>query len=264
MAAKKTTPDCGPQFIYETMVNAQMSSIQAIGALANAMAESSLNPEAKVLDTNGYWSYGLWQFNTDTYPDAAGLVTGNCQFDIVQQVGYLQTHIAGSALEGATAEQVAGNFASGFENCQTCQPGGTSYAQRVANAATVSGWVATGGWPDTGAQAAAQSSKSGGASSTGSCLWTWPSIDLGITSVGGGCVLTKSEGRAFIGGLLLVAGGLLALPGVLLLAAFAFRGSGAAGGTGPAAAGAGSRPAPAGRAAAGAGKEVPGVVMAAR
>jgi hypothetical protein len=36
---------------------------QALGVVANAMAESSLNPKANVVDSNGYRSYGLFQLN---------------------------------------------------------------------------------------------------------------------------------------------------------------------------------------------------------
>ena len=42
------------------------------------------------------------------------------------------------------------------------------------------------------------------------------------------CILSKSEARAMIGGMLMIAGGMIALPGLILLAAFAFRASGAA------------------------------------
>ena len=51
----------------------------------------------------------------------------------------------------------------------------------------------------------------------------------------GFCPLSKSEARALIGGMCMVAGALIALPGIILLAAFAFRGSGAASATGQAA-----------------------------
>ena len=46
------------------------------------------------------------------------------------------------------------------------------------------------------------------------------------------CPLQKSQARALIGGMLMIAGGMIALPGIILLAAFAFRGSGAAGAAG--------------------------------
>lgn len=61
------------------------------------------------------------------------------------------------------------------------------------------------------------------------CLLGPPSISgLGIT-IGGGCWFTKSEARALIGGLMLGAAGLIAIPGLIILVAAGFRASGAAG-----------------------------------
>jgi Lysozyme like domain len=56
------------------------------------------------------------------------------------------------------------------------------------------------------------------------CLVTMPSVG----PIGGGCIFTKSEARAMIGGLVLTAGALIMLPGLIILAAGGFRSSGAA------------------------------------
>jgi hypothetical protein len=61
----------------------------------------------------------------------------------------------------------------------------------------------------------------------GTCVIPYPTLNLVVTTVGGGCVLTKSEARAVIGGLVLVAGALTALPGLIILVASGFRVSGA-------------------------------------
>src|SRR5579862_8100360 len=155
---------CTPKGIYTALIAAGFSTTQAIGAMANGLAESELNPETNVVDSNGYRSYGIWQFNAKSYPNASGLVTGNCLADIDAQVGLLKASVSGQALAGSTPGQVAGNFAQYFERCQTCTPGGASYSQRVANAGVVAGWVSSGKWPTS---ASGLSGASGSAPGTG-------------------------------------------------------------------------------------------------
>jgi hypothetical protein len=55
------------------------------------------------------------------------------------------------------------------------------------------------------------------------CAITMPSIDLGVTSVGGGCLITYSTERAVISGMMLGVAGLIALAGIVILAAAAFQ-----------------------------------------
>ena len=223
---------CTPRDIYNALTGAGFSTVQAIGAMANGLAESGLSAEARVVDSNGYYSDGIWQFNEESYPNAGGLVTGNCQADITAQVGFLKAHVSGSALSGSTPGQVAGNFAANFERCKTCQPGGASYSQRVANAGVVAGWVSSGKWPTSTAglsgSGSAGTSGSGSGSADPTCAWSLGTINLKVTSIGGGCILHKSTIRHMVGGALMVGGSFLVLPGLLVLAAFAFRSSGAA------------------------------------
>lgn len=63
----------------------------------------------------------------------------------------------------------------------------------------------------------------------GTCVIPYPTLNLVVTTVGGGCILSKSEARAVIGGLVLTGAGLLLIPGILILAASGFQHSGAAG-----------------------------------
>lgn len=72
-----TVSTCGPSGIFEALINAGFSEAQAVGVMANAIAESSLDPEASVIDSNGARSNGLFQFNEASYPDSGKLVTGN-------------------------------------------------------------------------------------------------------------------------------------------------------------------------------------------
>jgi hypothetical protein len=62
------------------------------------------------------------------------------------------------------------------------------------------------------------------------CLISWPSTSLPLVgSVGGGCLISKTNVRAWVGGGLILLGALGAVPAVIILAAAGFRRSGLAG-----------------------------------
>jgi hypothetical protein len=221
---------CSPRDVYNALIKAGFSTNQAIGAMANGIAESGLNAEARAVDSNGYYSNGIWQFNEASYPNSGQLVTGNCAADITAQVGLLKSSVSGQALAGTNAGQVAGNFAQYFERCSTCTPGGTSYDQRVANAATVAGWVSSGKWPTSSAGLSGSASTAAAAAGP-DCAFSLGGGKIGAGPVSGtlptACLLKKATIRHVVGGGLMVAGGSIAGLGTILLAAFAFRASGA-------------------------------------
>jgi hypothetical protein len=228
-----------PKQVYQALLAAGASTIQAIGIMANSINESGLDPESiNHGDPNG-GSYGFVQQNGGQY---ATLVTGNPVADLAAQIKVLATNGGIAAASGTTPAQAAGNFAAKYEVCQGCQPGGAQYNSRVANAATVAGWVASGSWPTSAGSPAAQTAAA--TSSGGSALGgtTDPACAFGIHAGAPGlsslpligsafqadlCFIHKSTVRHMAGGLLMLAGGAVGLPGVLLLAAFSFRRSGA-------------------------------------
>lgn len=214
---------CGPQAIYQALLSAGFSTVQAVGAMANAMNESGLNPETPAGD--GGHSFGLWQFNDNSYPDAPH-PTGNCARDIELAVGYLKTHVSGAALSGTTGAEVASNFAANFERCVGCQPGGAQNAQRTANAATVQGWISSGNWPtsSTGLTGSGSGGVSGGGTPAPPCA---VSINLPLT--GQVCLLTKGEARGLLGGALIAAAGLMFTVGLVVLLVAAGGGAAAVG-----------------------------------
>src|SRR5579864_5191644 len=228
-----------PLQVYRALIKAGFSTVQAIGIIANGIAESGLNPEAAVMDSNGFMSYGIWQFNAKSYPNAASLVTGNCPRDLAAQVGLVKASASGQALAGSTGGQVAGNFARYFERCATCQPGGASYKARVANAATVAKWAASGKWPAStstagvgGGGSAAAAAGSSPAAAGSDCAFSLGGGHLGLVfghgpSLPSSCLIRKSEIRGLLGGLLMVAGGGVFVVGALIVAAGAFQRSGA-------------------------------------
>lgn len=138
----------GAQDVYNALISAGLSRVQATGVLGNIQSESSFNPEAKGLDSNGKYSYGLVQWNAGSYPGAGSLVTGNPGRDLTAQVNYLlhNTSNIGKGLAGTTAAEVAGNFARYVEICQGCQPGGSSFNQRVAQANSIYQQAVSGNW----------------------------------------------------------------------------------------------------------------------
>lgn len=100
-----------------------------------------------------------------------------------------------------------------------------AYLAHVSNSAVPS---------STGVPTAAAPATGGTASTTAAtvnpatCVIPYPTLNLVVTTVGGGCMLTKSEARALIGGLVLAGAGLLLIPGVIILAAAGFQHTGAA------------------------------------
>lgn len=146
------------QDIYKALVAAGLSSVQAAGVMGNIQSESSFDVEANAMDSNGARSYGMIQWNAASYPAASSLVTGNRTSDLQRQVSFLlhNTNNLNRGLAGSTAAQVAGNFAQYVEVCSGCQPGGSSYNQRVSQANQIYNAAATGQWGSGGSGITAQ------------------------------------------------------------------------------------------------------------
>lgn len=211
-----------PKQIYQALISAGASTTQAIGIMANGLAESGLNPEA--IGDNGT-SFGIWQQHGAQY---AGLVSGHPVNDMNAQVKVVASNGGFAAANGATGAAAAGNFSANYERCTTCQPGQASYNARVSNAAIVAGWVSSGKWP-TSAGSATAAAAGGGSTSNSTdptCAWGF-SGSLVVTSVNL-CVIKKTTIRHIVGGMLLLSGGGVLLVGAALLAASAFQKTGAA------------------------------------
>lgn len=210
-----------PKDIYLALTHAGASTVQAIGIMANMMAESTLNPEA-VNPAGPQSGVGLVQWQTTDYPGAANLVTGNPMADMQAQVRFLAMTGGFKAADGTNAGQAAANFASNYEKCATCQPGGAQYNQRVQNTLTIAGWIRQGNWPhavggsrEPGAIGTAPTSGGG----TPDCAWQ---IGLNIPLVGGNvCLVTKSELRGIAGVAMMGVAGLFGLAGLAVLIAAA-------------------------------------------
>jgi Lysozyme like domain len=75
--------------------------------------------------------------------------------------------------------------------------------------------------PDTSVSSSSGTATLDSSTTSSDCAITFPGIDLGVTSVGGGCLVTYGTERAIISGLILGAAGILALAGLVILAASA-------------------------------------------
>jgi hypothetical protein len=91
-----------------------------------------------------------------------------------------------------------------------------------------SGGFAAPGQKGVGSQNAQATAPKVGSDPGSPCLISFPSAGLPLVgSVGGGCLLSKTNVRAMVGGLLIGAGGILFVGGVVVLAAAGFRRTGA-------------------------------------
>lgn len=239
-----TTP-AGPLAIWNALLSAGASSVQAAGIMGNFIAESSLNPETDAMDTNGYRVYGLASWNAASYPQASSLVTGNPAQDIVSQIQFLTQTGGLQAASGSTVSDTAGNFAANYERCNGCQPGGSQWTQRIANAEQVAGWASSGNWPSSLGQAATSATLTSAelaseSQGTSDCLWeigwgqgsspSWweylispGAVAAADTLSGQVCLLSKSQAR-WISGATIVGFGatILALGAVLMMVSSGF------------------------------------------
>jgi Lysozyme like domain len=173
-------------------------------AAAIAEAESSGNAAVTSSNPDGGTNVGLWQLDT---PGGGG-------------AGYTVSQLQDPNTNAAVAVAVS-KSGSNWSTWATYASG--AYKQFVSNGTTPDSNVpASTGTTATGSTTAALSSASASA-----CLVQFPSVNLVVTSVGGGCLVTKSEARAVIGGVLLAAGGIMGLVSVLIIAASAFEHTGA-------------------------------------
>jgi hypothetical protein len=215
-----------PKQIWLALIGAGASPAQAAGIMGNMWFESSLNPESHAMDSNGKMAYGLVSWNAGSYPNASSLVTGNALADLGSQVKFLVSTGGLKAAQGSTAQQSGSNFAANYERCQGCQSGGQQNQLRSAKAAAFFAAAKSGKWPTSGG------SGSGGSGGAGpGCFIAINDPASSIPVVGGlfpsGCLMSKSQARAVLGTLILTSGGGIMMLGVLILAAYGLKSSGA-------------------------------------
>ena len=165
-------------------------------AAAIAEAESSGNSAASSPNPDGGVNIGLWQL--DTNGKGAGLTAAQLQDPTVNAAAAV-TGSKGGTDWSAWETYVNGAYTRFLSNSTPPNPAGVPAAAGTASTAAAVTVV------------------------PGTCVIPYPTLNLVVTTVGGGCVLTKSEARAVIGGMLLTAGGLIILPGLIVLVAAGFK-----------------------------------------
>lgn len=174
----------------------------AIGLAESSGITNRVNPN----DNNGKQSsFGIWQISTGTHtppspnwadPNVnAKLAIGKLQSQGLQAWGTFDNGAYKAYLSGAVPHVGAG-------------PGGGK------------GAVVSAAGKAAGAVAAV-------AGTNADCLVAWPKFSLGPVSAGGSCIFSKSQARAVVGGLMLAPAVGFTLVGAVVLAAFAFRRTGA-------------------------------------
>jgi hypothetical protein len=182
-------------------INAGGSKAVAPIAAAIALAESGgCSAALNANDTNGEGgtqsSWGLWQISNGTHSQPVpGILTPatNAQQAVAKYQGDNNT----------------------FGDWGTYSSG--AYKQYISNSTT----------PDTSVSSPASATLDSSTTAGGDCAITMPNIDLGVTSIGGSCLVTYSTERALIAGLMLGVAGIVALAGLVILAAAGFGSTGA-------------------------------------
>jgi Lysozyme like domain len=169
-------------------------------AAAIAMAESNgCSAAENPTDNNGtQTSWGLWQISNGTH--------GQPVPGILNPAVNAQQAVAKYKAAGGWSPW--GTYTSGAYKAFL---GGGTPDLNVPSAPTSA---------QTTAETAAAQIKSG-------CLASMPSVDLYVTSVGGGCIVTRAQARGAAGIAILIGGGGMALLGLILLAAYGLKSAGA-------------------------------------
>lgn len=197
------------QQVYQELIGNGFSSAEAAGIMGNLQNESGFNPEARN-PAGPQAGLGLAQWETTFYPQAAGWVTGNVSRDMTAQVNAITDEFRSLGLRGGSPGQVAGEWASQFEKCAGCEPGGAQYNARVSNAQSIFNQAQSGNW-GSGPGVGGSPGSSNQAQLTS--WWNpldWPSeiADMipGLFGAAGWSDMFKRLGLIMLGGLLILMG----------------------------------------------------------
>lgn len=185
---------------------------RAVAPLAAAIAEAESSGRSDVTSANpdGGVNVGLWQL--DTKGKGAG-----------HTVAQLQNPATNAAL--AVKGSANGTNWSAWETFVN-----GAYRHFMNGSTTPDMNVPGGGQADVSASSQAQ------AAAGPECAWSIGGQHIGILfghgpSLPSACIITKTEIRAVLGGLILVAGAVITLPGLVMVFAYGFKASGAAAAT---------------------------------
>ena len=184
---------------------------KAMAPLMAAVAEVESGGCSTAYNASG--ATGLWQIE---WPLHEGIVPGATS----RQALFNPNTNAKAAIRLSGNKNSVAPGSPVYDNWLQYEPPG-AYKQFLKNSTT----------PDTSVPGG--SSTGGGttatltAASSPGCLLGIPSVDLKVTSIGGGCIVSKSEGRAVIGAMVMASGAVILGLGALVLVAIGLKHSGA-------------------------------------
>jgi hypothetical protein len=202
---------------YNNLIGQGLTPAQASGVVGNFIQESNVNPN----EPGGgiaQWIGGRW-----TALVAYAQSVGQPANSLTAQLGYLWTELNGpekaslTALKATTTPAAAAtSFQNNFERCRPDAPGliGCNTPARIANANNVYSQM-TGQAPPPGSTGAA--GVTGTPPSSTDCAWQVNFPSIGPVGGGGVCLWQAGWSRAALGGLCIVAGGLIAVASVALI-----------------------------------------------
>jgi hypothetical protein len=194
------------QFIYDWELS------EGGGGIYNPLNQGPV-PGHPNLTTSGS-QYGGGAANFASW--AAGL-QGAADYLAMPAFKPIRTELRANNPVGARAELIASPWAKshydgGTDFSNAPLPGGKAVLPAVG--------VGSGGGGTTATATLTAASSPG-------CLLGIPSVDLKVTSIGGGCIVSKSEGRAVIGAMVMASGAVILGVGALVLVAIGLKHAGA-------------------------------------
>jgi hypothetical protein len=179
-------------------------------AAAIAMAESSGRTDATSANPDGGINVGLWQL--DTRGKGAG-------------------HTVADLKNPATNAAVAVQGSNNGTDWSAWETFVTGAYKRFMNAGTTPDMGVPGG-----GQASATAADQAAAAAGPDCAWSIGGQHIGLLfghgpSLPSACLIRKTEVRALMGGLILAAGALVMMPGLVIVMAYGFKATGAAAAT---------------------------------
>lgn len=129
------------QTIYEALLFAGATPVQAAGIMGNMVQESSLDPED---NAPGNWGLVQWTIpGAGSGIDRNQYITGNTIHDIEAQIELLKQQGGFAAASGSTAEEAAVNFMNNYERPDAAL---ANEARRTSAATSIFQVAQSGGW----------------------------------------------------------------------------------------------------------------------
>lgn len=206
MSVSATDPNI--QAMIAALKNAGFSGSNLVTMTSLGISESGGN--SKALNNNpatGDYSVGWFQINYFNGLNASRTAEFGSPQDLLNNPQWQAAAAFKLSGGGQTFSPWQGDYNNGsyYRNLPTAQAAVNAFLGGATATAAPGSPIGT-----TGTNLAATSSSS-------NCLVPWPSVNLGVTSVGGGCFISKIQAQHILGGLCMFAGVCIAGVGAIML-----------------------------------------------